>query len=183
MKVGLIGRGRLYHDPYQEITWADCALRKYLNGEFYDTFSLAHQAIILSVFNQNPNNQWYGAKDKADTQDSLFLLSIEEMACWYLGSSSAKLSNPGKNQRYWFERNHVNNSRRMAAFQGEGWLTQECIKNHRGSISNDRKSVEELCAADANAISHFDSVPRLLYLAYVERKMSLEEGIRFAKKN
>jgi len=27
---------RAYHDVYKEITWADCSLRKYLNGEFYD---------------------------------------------------------------------------------------------------------------------------------------------------
>ena len=27
---------RSYHDAYNDITWADCALRKYLNGEFYE---------------------------------------------------------------------------------------------------------------------------------------------------
>lgn len=27
---------RAYHDAYRDITWADCSLRKYLNGEFYD---------------------------------------------------------------------------------------------------------------------------------------------------
>ncbi|MEG0775510.1 DUF6273 domain-containing protein, partial [Clostridium sp.] len=30
---------RPYHDAYKDITWADCALRKYLNGEFYDKFN------------------------------------------------------------------------------------------------------------------------------------------------
>ena len=30
---------RAYHDAYKDITWADCSLRKYLNGEFYDKFS------------------------------------------------------------------------------------------------------------------------------------------------
>ena len=29
---------RAYHDVYRDITWADCALRKYLNGEFYNKF-------------------------------------------------------------------------------------------------------------------------------------------------
>jgi HD superfamily phosphohydrolase YqeK len=32
-----------------------------------------------------------------------------------------------------------------------------------------------------DAISHFDSVPSLLYLAYVERNMDIEEGIVFVK--
>lgn len=60
-------------------------------------------------------------------------------------------------------------------------LVQACIRNHRGSVCIDKNSVEELCVADADAISHFDSVPSLLYLAYVERKMGIEEGIQFVK--
>lgn len=45
----------------------------------------------------------------------------------------------------------------------------------------EKLSKEELCVADADAISHFDSVPSLLYLAYVERKMNIEEGVQFVK--
>ncbi|MEG0774237.1 DUF6273 domain-containing protein, partial [Clostridium sp.] len=30
---------RPYHNAYKDITWADCGLRKYLNGEFYDKFN------------------------------------------------------------------------------------------------------------------------------------------------
>ena len=60
-------------------------------------------------------------------------------------------------------------------------MVQNCIKNHRGSVCIDKNNVEELCVADADAISHFDSVPSLLYLAYVERHMSIEEGIEFVK--
>lgn len=60
-------------------------------------------------------------------------------------------------------------------------LVQECIKNHRGSVNLERNSLEELCVADADAISHFDSVPSLLYLAYVQRGMEIEEGKEFVK--
>lgn len=60
-------------------------------------------------------------------------------------------------------------------------LVQECILNHRGSASREKNSREELCVADADAISHFDNVPSLLYLAYVERKMGIEEGANFVK--
>ena len=60
-------------------------------------------------------------------------------------------------------------------------LVQNCIVNHRGSVQRNRNSIEELCVADADAISHFDSIPSLLYLAYAERKMSLEDGINFVK--
>lgn len=60
-------------------------------------------------------------------------------------------------------------------------IVQNCIKNHRGSVYIGKNTVEELCVADADAIAHFDNIPNLLYLAYVERQMSMEEGIRFVK--
>ena len=60
-------------------------------------------------------------------------------------------------------------------------LVQECIKNHRGSVNLEKNSLEELCVADADAISHFDSVPSLLYLAYVQKSMEIEEGKEFVK--
>ncbi len=60
-------------------------------------------------------------------------------------------------------------------------LVQECIKNHRGSVNSEKSSLEELCVADADAISHFDSIPSLLYLAYVQKGMEMEEGKEFVK--
>lgn len=60
-------------------------------------------------------------------------------------------------------------------------LVQECIKNHRGSLNSEKHTAEELCVADADAISHFDSVPSLFYLAYVQKGMGMEEGRDFIK--
>ena len=114
---------RAYHDAYKDITWADCSLRKYLNGEFYDKFTATDKSRIVSVLNKNPNNQWYGSKGGEDTHDSIFLLSIEEVVCQYFGDSSSKLYNPGKNQRYWFERKDENNSKRIARLEGKEWST------------------------------------------------------------
>jgi hypothetical protein len=114
---------RPYHDKYVGITWADCSLRKYLNGEFYDKFSETDKSKIIPVKNQNPDNQWYGTKGGLDTRDSIFLLLLEEVMCQYFGDSSAKLYNPGKNQRYWFERKDANNSRRIARPEGKEWVS------------------------------------------------------------
>lgn len=61
------------------------------------------------------------------------------------------------------------------------FLVQECIRNHRGSIDAKRNSLEELCVADADAISHFDNIPGLLYLAYCQKGMGIEEGKEFVK--
>lgn len=87
---------RAYHDAYKDITWVDCSLRKYLNVEFYNKFDAIDKTRIIPVLNKNPDNQWYGSKGGEDTQDRIFLLSIEEAVCQYFGDSSSKLLNPGK---------------------------------------------------------------------------------------
>lgn len=110
-----------YHDVYEAITWADCSLRKYLNVEFYDKFNAADQSRIIPVINKNPDNQWYSTKGREDTQDRIFLLSLEEATYKYFGDSSSKLYNPGKNQRYWFQRKDENNSKRIAIKKSETW--------------------------------------------------------------
>ncbi len=69
---------RPYHDVYKDITWADCQLRKYLNGAFYNKFNETDKSRIISVTNKNLDNPWYGTSGGADTQDSIFLLDIED---------------------------------------------------------------------------------------------------------
>jgi len=114
---------RSYHDAYKDITWADCSLRKYLNGEFYNKFTAVEKSKIIPVINKNSDNQWYGTKGGKNTQDNIFLLSLEEAACKCFGDSSSKLYNPKKNQRYWFERKDENNSKRSAKFKGDTWYS------------------------------------------------------------
>ncbi len=60
-------------------------------------------------------------------------------------------------------------------------IVQNCILNHRGSIKCNRLLVEELCVADADAISHFDNLPSLFYLAYVKKELDITEGKQFVK--
>ena len=114
---------RPYHDAYKDITWADCSLRKYLNGEFYDKFNSTDKSRIIKIKNKNLDNQWYGSKGGIDTQDSIFLLSLEEAACKYFGDSSSNLYNKGKNQKYWFERKDENNIKRLAKRECDNWYS------------------------------------------------------------
>ena len=37
-----------------------------------------------------------------------------------------------------------------------------CIKNHRASVKIEKNSIEEICVADADALSHLDNVVELL---------------------
>lgn len=60
-------------------------------------------------------------------------------------------------------------------------LVKLCILNHRGSVIKEKTSIEEICVADADAISHYDTVPSLFYLAFVQRKLNINDGIEFVK--
>ncbi len=93
---------------WQEVTWEDCSLRKWLNGAFLETaFSAEEQRRILEVTLENPGSetffaseeaaesyaQWWGmSREKAkkrlqkwgtsrgeDTTDRVFCLSYEEV--------------------------------------------------------------------------------------------------------
>lgn len=60
-------------------------------------------------------------------------------------------------------------------------LIKLCILNHRGSALKEKTTREEICVADADAISHYDTVPSLLYLAFVQRKLNIADGVKFVK--
>jgi uncharacterized protein len=61
-------------------------------------------------------------------------------------------------------------------------LVKLCILNHRGSVLKEKTTKEEICVADADAISHYDTLPSLFYLAYVQRKLNISDGAEFVKR-
>ncbi len=56
---------------------------------------------------------------------------------------------------------------------------EQCILHHRGSRLVEKTSAEEICLADADAMAHFYSVPSLLKMVYVDKKMGIDEGATF----
>ena len=70
---------RAYNNEWVSITWAECTLRGWLNGEFYDTaFNEEEKGLIALTKVQNADNPEYGTEGGADTEDRIFLLSLEE---------------------------------------------------------------------------------------------------------
>ena len=68
-----------YNQEYTGITWENCTLRKWLNGDFINAaFTQEEQNKILPVTNQNPNNVLFGTSGGNPTRDKVFLLSIDE---------------------------------------------------------------------------------------------------------
>ena len=74
LKKRLFGIGA----PKKVITWAESDLRKWLNEEFYATFSPEEQSQILKTGLKNPDNPDCGVKGGKKTTDFIYLLSLEE---------------------------------------------------------------------------------------------------------
>ena len=81
---------RPYNFEYTtQITWEECALRKWLNDEFYNAaFSDADKKLIKTTLVKNSDNPEYGTSGGNDTKDKIFLLSMEDMINTKYGFSS-----------------------------------------------------------------------------------------------
>ena len=112
---------RAFHNAKGPVTWSGSELRQYLNGTFYESFSSEDRARIILVKNRNKDNPWYGSDGGDDTEDMVFLLSIEEAVCKYFGDSSKCLNDRSPKQRYWFQKKDDNNLLRKARFNETGW--------------------------------------------------------------
>ena len=58
---------------------------------------------------------------------------------------------------------------------------KHCIATHRGSVLMERKSKEAECIANADAMTHIEQVPSLLYSAYVLKRMEIDDGAKWVR--
>lgn len=93
-----------YNNERRDITWEDCSLRQWLNNEFINqAFSKEEQNKILLTNISNSNNSKYGTNGGNDTQDKIFLLSIDEVQKYfkYDKDRECKVTNHAKQQGVW----------------------------------------------------------------------------------
>jgi len=93
---------RAFHsvsDIDNKVTWQYSDMRKYLNGEFYNSFSETEQAKIAETVVSNLDNPWYGQTQYLDTLDKIFLLSYEELVR-YFGDSGDLMNRHGVEMGY-----------------------------------------------------------------------------------
>lgn len=68
-----------YHNVDEEITWAECSLRSWLNDDFYNTaFSESEKVLISTTLLTNGDSSQFGTEGGSDTQDKVFLLSYSD---------------------------------------------------------------------------------------------------------
>ena len=80
-----------YHSAYKSATWETSDLRQYLNNEYYQSFNKSDMERIIETKTLNNDNPWYKTSGGNDTDDYIFLLSIEEVVEYF--GDSGQLSN------------------------------------------------------------------------------------------
>ena len=80
-----------YNESFADVTWENCTLRNWLNNTFLqEAFTPQERAAILSVTISNPDNPAWGTKGGNDTQDQVFLLSIDEAERYFTDNEDRK---------------------------------------------------------------------------------------------
>ena len=84
-------------DEYPNImTWEETTIRTWLNEDFMNSaFSNEEKAKIETTHLENHENDWYGTPGGNDTEDKIFLLSIDE-ASQYFSSDNDRVAKPTK---------------------------------------------------------------------------------------
>jgi hypothetical protein len=92
---------RTYNDKNESVTWETCTLRKWLNSDFYNSFTAAQKRAVAETAVINEDNSEYGTPGGNDTRDKVFLLSLSE-ARKYFGSDRERIARyNGEAFRWW----------------------------------------------------------------------------------
>ncbi|MCQ2532525.1 MAG: DUF6273 domain-containing protein [Saccharofermentans sp.] len=93
-----------YSEERVDITWEECDLRQWLNGEFYDTaFSSEEKSRIQSTDVGADFNPYYDTDPGNDTVDKVFLLSVVE-AEQFFDTDNARICNYNDEPCWWWLR-------------------------------------------------------------------------------
>ena len=79
-----------YNAEWTDVTWENSTLRKWLNNKFYKTaFTKAERKMIKKTKLENFENVYYQERYGNDTQDKVFLLSLEDVVRQEYGFSTS----------------------------------------------------------------------------------------------
>ncbi|MDR0249523.1 MAG: DUF6273 domain-containing protein [Oscillospiraceae bacterium] len=95
---------RPYHAENDFMTWEECGLRDYLNGSFYNAFGADEQSRILPTTVTTPNHPEYDTPGGNDTEDNIFLLSVDEAGAYFADDAARKATDGGSDGVWWWLR-------------------------------------------------------------------------------
>ena len=141
-------------------TWEDSTSRAWLNEKFYNTFTEEEKALIVKTHNITPANEEYGTPGGSDTDDYIFLLSLEEA-----NALDDKVKKCGQwydmdNQWWWLRSTGANGS--YAAYVGNNRDHKNFVDPAGDVASNDYGAVRpalNLRFADYNELTAIHRTP------------------------
>ncbi len=111
----------IYHENFTEVTWADSTLRAWMNNEFmHELFTEDEINILVNKDLKNKDNPMYGSSGGIDTQDKVFLLSLDDVLNPKYGFSSDPKDRD--DNRSCTATKYANTSARRAAELTDPWL-------------------------------------------------------------
>ena len=99
-----------FNEDEGAVIWEDCSLRKWLNEDFLNSaFTDAEKALLVPVSNENTGNAKYGTAGGAPTEDTVWLLSIDEANEYFSGNDDrvCTAAETAKNSGVWTGENDV----------------------------------------------------------------------------
>jgi hypothetical protein len=120
-----------YYKVNKVITWEHCTLRRWLNGEFYNSFTQEQKRMIAEtsvvntehVIKDNVSFLW---EDGNDTTDRIFLLSINEVGRYSSSIQEGIATYKGNSDRWWLR----------SRGRGNNYAACACLDSHV-SVSTD----------------------------------------------
>ncbi|MCL2077486.1 MAG: DUF6273 domain-containing protein [Oscillospiraceae bacterium] len=113
-----------YHLSDDDITWEQCDLRQYLNGEFLNnSFSPEERERIAETTVINNDNPEYGTAGGSDTTDKMFLLSIEEADDYFAGDADRIALNANGGASLWWLRSPGAFGNHAAIINYDGYIS------------------------------------------------------------
>ena len=85
----------LYNSDRKSVTWENCLLRSFLNGDFYNEFSNREKSLIVTSDLPNPSNSEHGTEGGIVTSDKVFLLSVDDSKQCFAGNNDRTAKQKG----------------------------------------------------------------------------------------
>ena len=115
---------REYHDENVDITWENCTLRKYLNGEFLGKFDVER---VVPTNNKNRHNLWHINIGGEDTVDSVFLLSFDDAITYFNENIDRQAKFNGEHCCWWLRTQKNYESKAIFITWGGSTAGGECV--------------------------------------------------------